>query len=157
CTCCVGDPAGGLPCPTKVQTRGVDEPPRVTSAAQCSAKGCGEDARWALVWNNPKIHTSDREKRWLACDTHRTTLAQFLSLRAPLRRTDPLYPNGQPPRPTHQGTSPATLPTRASATPRPRTAPCIPATPRASPCRPAVPRLVLAIVRRRCPALGDSR
>ena len=68
----------------------MGEPPRVTSAAECSAKGCREDARWALVWNNPKIHAPDREKRWLACDTHRTTLAQFLSLRGFLRRTDPL-------------------------------------------------------------------
>jgi hypothetical protein len=28
----------------------------------CSAKGCREPARYTLVWNNPKVHTPDREK-----------------------------------------------------------------------------------------------
>ena len=47
----------------------------------CSARGCGEPATWALLWNNPKIHTPDRRKTWLACDEHRTTLSEFLSFR----------------------------------------------------------------------------
>lgn len=48
---------------------------------QCSAKGCRRDASYALEWRNPKIHAEDRHKTWLACEEHRTTLAEFLSLR----------------------------------------------------------------------------
>ena len=47
----------------------------------CSAKGCQEQAVWALVWNNPKLHTPDRRKSWLACDEHRQQLADFLGAR----------------------------------------------------------------------------
>jgi hypothetical protein len=38
-------------------------------------------ARHAVVWNNPKLHTADRRKVWLACDEHRTSLADFVALR----------------------------------------------------------------------------
>ena len=54
----------------------------------CSAKGCQADAVWALRWNNPKIHTADRRKVWLACETHRASLSDFLSARGFLRETD---------------------------------------------------------------------
>ena len=47
----------------------------------CSAKGCQELADWALVWNNPKLHTPDRRKTWLACGEHRGSLADFLGAR----------------------------------------------------------------------------
>lgn len=47
----------------------------------CSAKGCREPAQHAVVWNNPKLHTADRRKVWLACDTHRQSLADFVGLR----------------------------------------------------------------------------
>ncbi len=47
----------------------------------CSAKGCRATARHAVVWNNPKLHTADRRKIWLACDEHRTSLADFVALR----------------------------------------------------------------------------
>ena len=47
----------------------------------CSAKGCQQPAEWALVWNNPKLHTPDRRKSWLACDEHRQQLADFLTAR----------------------------------------------------------------------------
>lgn len=60
------------------------------SAPVCSARGCREDARWAVVWNNPKIHTPDREKIWAACDEHRSTLSDFLSMRSMLLRVEPL-------------------------------------------------------------------
>ena len=33
----------------------------------CSAKGCRKTAQWALLWNNPRLHTDDRRKTWLAC------------------------------------------------------------------------------------------
>ncbi|GAA1976128.1 hypothetical protein GCM10009817_15480 [Terrabacter lapilli] len=47
----------------------------------CSAKGCRATARHAVVWNNPKLHTAARRKVWLACDEHRTSLADFVALR----------------------------------------------------------------------------
>ena len=63
-----------------------DEP----DAAICSAKGCRNDAVWALVWTNPKVHTPDREKIWVACDEHKESLSRFLSVRSFLKRVDPL-------------------------------------------------------------------
>jgi len=56
----------------------------------CSAKGCREDARHLLVWNNPKLHTAGREKHWVACDAHRTALSQYLDVRGFLTRVEPL-------------------------------------------------------------------
>ena len=56
----------------------------------CSAKDCRADADFVLVWNNPKIHTVDREKTWVACADHRDSLAGFLDLRGFLQRVDPL-------------------------------------------------------------------
>lgn len=40
---------------------------------------------WALRWNNPKLHTADRRKTWLACDAHRDHLRGFLDARGFLR------------------------------------------------------------------------
>ena len=51
----------------------------------CSAKGCSAPAAWQLQWNNPKIHTSDRRKIWLACDEHRQSLSDFLGARGFLK------------------------------------------------------------------------
>ena len=45
----------------------------------CSARGCHSSAAWGLKWNNPKLHTPDRRKTWLACDEHRESLQEFLS------------------------------------------------------------------------------
>jgi hypothetical protein len=59
----------------------------------CSAKGCREPARWLLVWNNPKLHTPDREKLWSACDAHRVSLSEHLDVRGFLRRVDVLCPD----------------------------------------------------------------
>ena len=53
--------------------------PRVTDI--CSAKDCQQDAVWALLWNNPKLHTPERRKVWLACDEHRPSLSDFLGAR----------------------------------------------------------------------------
>ncbi|TWD83879.1 hypothetical protein FB561_5048 [Kribbella amoyensis] len=55
----------------------------------CSAKGCGAPAQWALRWNNPKIHTEDRRKTWLACDEHKDSLGDFLTRRSFLREVEP--------------------------------------------------------------------
>lgn len=51
----------------------------------CSARGCRSGAVWALRWNNPRLHTPERRKTWLACDAHREHLAEHLSLRGFLR------------------------------------------------------------------------
>ncbi len=51
----------------------------------CSAKGCRAAARWALLWNNPTLHSPERRKVWLACDSHRERLAEFLRLRGFLK------------------------------------------------------------------------
>jgi hypothetical protein len=56
----------------------------------CSAKGCREVAGWALLWNNPKLHTPERRKTWTACEEHRESLGDFLSARGFLRETTKL-------------------------------------------------------------------
>lgn len=48
----------------------------------CSRAGCRDAAAWGLLWRNPKIHTPDRRKTWLACNEHREVLASFLSDRS---------------------------------------------------------------------------
>lgn len=48
----------------------------------CSRAGCQAEATWVLIWRNPKIHTADRRKTWLACEEHRETLASFLTDRS---------------------------------------------------------------------------
>ncbi|OAH16512.1 hypothetical protein [Streptomyces jeddahensis] len=51
----------------------------------CSAKGCRAAAVWVLAWNNPKIHTPERRKTWLACEEHREHLSKFLGVRGFLK------------------------------------------------------------------------
>ena len=51
----------------------------------CSAKGCQAPATWQLQWNNPKLHTPDRRKVWLACEEHRQSLSDFLGARGFLK------------------------------------------------------------------------
>jgi hypothetical protein len=58
--------------------------------AICSAKGCRAAAVWALSWNNPRLHTADRRKTWVACDEHREHLANYLDVRGFLRDVTPL-------------------------------------------------------------------
>jgi hypothetical protein len=60
----------------------------------CSAKGCQSDAVWDLQWNNPKIHTPERRKSWLACDEHRESLSEFLGARGFLKDVVPHTPAG---------------------------------------------------------------
>lgn len=61
-----------------------------TDTPICSARGCRADAAWSVIWNNPKIHTPDREKAWVACGEHRDSLSEFLRIRSMLIRVDPL-------------------------------------------------------------------
>ncbi|MFC1413635.1 hypothetical protein ACEZCY_31245 [Streptacidiphilus sp. N1-12] len=68
-----------------------------TETPHCSAKGCRQAADWVLAWNNPKLHTPERLKTWLACAEHKEHLAQFLDLRGFLKDTVPLADWVQPP------------------------------------------------------------
>jgi hypothetical protein len=56
----------------------------------CSAKGCRAVAEFALLWRNPKLHTPDRRKTWLACSEHRAHLSGFLAARGFLQSVEPL-------------------------------------------------------------------
>lgn len=58
-------------------------------AMVCSAKGCRSAAAWAHLWNNPKLHTPERRKVWLACEEHRVSLGDYLSVRGFLVETVP--------------------------------------------------------------------
>lgn len=60
--------------------------PVADDALICSAKGCRAEASFGLLWNNPKLHTPERRKVWLACDEHRKHLEDFLSLRGFLKQ-----------------------------------------------------------------------
>jgi hypothetical protein len=65
-------------------------PEPVPETPVCSSKGCASEARHQIVWNNPKIHTPDRRKTWVACDVHEPTLRAFLDARGFYRETLPL-------------------------------------------------------------------
>jgi hypothetical protein len=62
----------------------------------CSARGCTADAEWSLLWNNPKLHTPERRKAWLACDQHRESLSDFLDARGFLRGVEPVDAASEP-------------------------------------------------------------
>lgn len=49
--------------------------------SQCSRTKCSNLASVKIIWRNPKIHTEDREKVWLACDEHTQYLTDFLRAR----------------------------------------------------------------------------
>jgi hypothetical protein len=59
--------------------------PGTDEAPICSAKDCRATAVWVLAWNNPKLHTPERRKTWLACEEHREHLSKFLGLRGFLK------------------------------------------------------------------------
>jgi hypothetical protein len=56
-------------------------PQQTPDSPICSAKGCRAPAVWVLAWNNPKLHTPERRKTWLACEEHREHLSAFLGMR----------------------------------------------------------------------------
>ena len=70
----LGSPSGVDPLPTSEDGTLV-----------CSARDCRRTATHDLQWNNPRIHTGDRRKHWLACPEHRDSLGAFLSARGFLR------------------------------------------------------------------------
>ena len=47
----------------------------------CSRAGCRTDASWQVIWRNPRIHTPERRKIWLACDEHAGYLRDYLAAR----------------------------------------------------------------------------
>jgi hypothetical protein len=48
---------------------------------RCSRAGCESPAVWNVNWRNPRIHTPDRVKVWLACDDHADFLRDYLATR----------------------------------------------------------------------------
>lgn len=48
----------------------------------CSRAECSATASWRVEWRNPKIHSADRVKVWLACDEHRAFLHDYLAARS---------------------------------------------------------------------------
>jgi len=48
---------------------------------KCSRAGCSELAAWNVNWRNPRIHSADRVKVWLACDDHVEYLRDYLATR----------------------------------------------------------------------------
>lgn len=56
---------------------GAGEPEPFT----CSRAGCRETAAWRIEWRNPRIHSVDRVKVWLACPGHVDFLREFLAAR----------------------------------------------------------------------------
>ncbi|ALO66957.1 hypothetical protein NHF46_10735 [Arthrobacter alpinus] len=65
------------------------EPPAAQTPI-CSRKGCRENATTQLLWNNPKIHTAERRKIWLACSEHVAWLEDYLQSRSLWKETLPL-------------------------------------------------------------------
>ena len=47
----------------------------------CSRAGCDNEATTAVNWRNPRIHSLDRVKVWLACDEHSDYLRDYLAAR----------------------------------------------------------------------------
>ena len=52
-----------------------------TADLRCSRAGCRSEATLAVNWRNPRIHTVDRVKVWLACDEHGEYLRDYLATR----------------------------------------------------------------------------
>ena len=67
-----------------------ESPSEAEPGPVCSARGCRAPASYDLQWNNPKIHTPERRKHWLACVDHRESLSAFLSARGFLREVEDL-------------------------------------------------------------------
>jgi len=53
----------------------------VTDEFECSRAACRAPATHHVVWRNPRIHSAEREKIWLACDEHVEYLRDYLVAR----------------------------------------------------------------------------
>nr|WP_309852941.1 acetone carboxylase [Falsarthrobacter nasiphocae] len=67
-------------------------PAEATPEAICARRGCRQAAVVRLLWNNPRIHTPERRKVWLACPEHAPWLSAYLSERELLRSTEEMAP-----------------------------------------------------------------
>ena len=65
--------------------------------SDCSRAGCREAARWRIDWRNPRIHSPDRRKTWVACDEHRDYLRDYLAAREFPVEVGPLVTGGAAP------------------------------------------------------------
>ena len=70
--------------------------PTDTAEVICSRKGCRSQATTQLLWNNPKIHTAERRKIWLACDEHVAWLEDYLQSRSLWKETVPMTNEDSP-------------------------------------------------------------
>lgn len=62
---------------------------RTFDSPVCSRASCDLDATKRIEWRNPRIHSDDRIKIWLACDEHLGYLVGFLRDRSfPVRIHD---------------------------------------------------------------------
>lgn len=66
----------------------VDDRHEPKSDPVCSARRCTNRSVWALLWNNPALHTPERRKTWLACSVHKEQLEAFLTVRGFLREIE---------------------------------------------------------------------
>ncbi|MCU1405599.1 MAG: hypothetical protein JWQ43_1902 [Glaciihabitans sp.] len=48
---------------------------------RCSRAGCSNPAAATVNWRNPKIHSEDRVKVWLACNDHIDYLRDYVATR----------------------------------------------------------------------------
>lgn len=53
----------------------------MTTALECARASCRAAATHHIVWRNPRIHSADRRKIWLACDEHVGFLSEYLRTR----------------------------------------------------------------------------
>ena len=53
----------------------------MSTALQCARASCRAAATHHIVWRNPRIHSEDRRKLWLACDEHVGFLTDYLRAR----------------------------------------------------------------------------
>lgn len=71
----------------------------MTAEPTCSRAGCTTPATTTVNWRNPRIHSLDRVKVWLACDEHADYLHDYLVARdfpvivAPLGTTVAVVPD----------------------------------------------------------------
>lgn len=60
---------------------GLPGAPDSDQAPICSRAGCRTTAEWNVNWRNPRIHSADRVKIWLACGEHVDYLRDYLAAR----------------------------------------------------------------------------
>ena len=62
-------------------TSAIEASADALAVSDCSRAGCRAPALWRIEWRNPKIHSPDRRKVWVACEEHRDFLRDYLAAR----------------------------------------------------------------------------